>query len=667
MRQIIAKLAAHCPVAIVSGRGLRDVRARVGLDQLYYAGSHGFDIAGPGGLRREHPAGSRLLPEIERAQKALGKRLASIDGCRVERKKFALAVHYREVAAEDVPSVERVVQAIHQEVSGLRLSGGKKIFELQPDVDWHKGRAVRWLLEDALDLDCSAVMPVYIGDDVTDEDAFREIRNDGIGIRVDETAAGDSAARYRLRDPREVRQFLLKLADRLQQTADLSAWRLVYTGFKPQEEKLREALCTLGNGYFATRGAGPESEDDGCHYPGTYLAGGYNRLKTEKVGRIIENEDLVNMPNWLPLNFRFDQGAWFDLSKVDVLQYCQELDIRNGVLLRTIRFSDDRRRITRLIERRFVHMRHAHLAGLETKLIAENWSGRVEFRTALDGRIVNNGVERYRNLSNRHLTALETGQPADDAIFLKMQTNQSELRLALAARTQVFSEDAPVSPERRTLQETGFVAQLFEVPIEINEAVRVEKIVSFYSSRDPAISECSLAARTAVRTAGPFHSLLQSHTRAWEASLAALRHRAGKPPPPARKPHRHDRPSIYFSSAAVHLHQHHVHGSGCRGSLARLARRSLPRTYLLGRTVHFSHDQSAAAGDYARAAHVPLSTPGCRAGKCPSGRLPRRHVSLAKRQRRARGKPASAPQSAIRPLDPGQKSPAAARQCRHCL
>ena len=516
MRQVIRKLADNCPVAIVSGRDMADVRERVAIDKLYYAGSHGFDIVGPDIDRREHPEGSRLLPEIERAEKALQKRLSDIDGCRVERKKYAVAVHYREVAEADVPTVEKAVQAVHAEQSGLRLSGGKKIFELQPDVEWHKGRAVRWLLEDALDLACSAVMPVYIGDDVTDEDAFEEIRNDGIGIWVSDVAANDSAARYQLRDTQEVRQFLRKLADKLQQTDELRAWRLVYGGFKPDEEKLREALCTLGNGYFATRGAGPESEDDGVHYPGTYLAGGYNRLKTEKSGKIIENEDLVNMPNWLPLSFRIEHGDWFDLSKVDVLEYCQELDIRSGVLLRTIRFSDERGRITRLIERRFVHMRQAHLAGLETRLIAENWSGQIEFRSALDGRIVNNGVERYRDLNNLHLTALETGQPADDTVFLKMETNQSELRVALAARTQVFSEGNLLSVDRRTLPETDFVTQLFTVPIEVNGAVTVEKIVSFYTSRDPAIAECGLEARNATRSAESFNRLLQSHTQAWE-------------------------------------------------------------------------------------------------------------------------------------------------------
>jgi trehalose/maltose hydrolase-like predicted phosphorylase len=107
----------------------------------------------------------------------------------------------------------------------------------------------------------------------------------------------------------------------------LSEWTLTYEGFDPEKEGLREALCTLGNGYFATRGAGPEAEADDIHYPGTYLAGGYNRAKTEISGRIIENEDLVNLPNWLPLNFRLDGDDWFNLLAVEILDYRQELDV----------------------------------------------------------------------------------------------------------------------------------------------------------------------------------------------------------------------------------------------------------------------------------------------------------------------------------------------------
>jgi len=108
----------------------------------------------------------------------------------------------------------------------------------------------------------------------------------------------------------------------------MNSWSLVYDEFDPEKESLREALCTLGNGYFATRGAAPESEEGAVHYPGTYLAGGYNRLKTEIAGRVVENEDLVNMPNWLLTRFRPEEGDWFNIRRVDILYYRQELNMR---------------------------------------------------------------------------------------------------------------------------------------------------------------------------------------------------------------------------------------------------------------------------------------------------------------------------------------------------
>ena len=98
-------------------------------------------------------------------------------------------------------------------------------------------------------------------------------------------------------------------------------WTLTYDGWDPGQQPLREALCTLGNGFFATRGAAEESEAGGPHYPGTYLAGGYNRLESEVAGRIIENEDLVNWPNWLCLSFRIEGGPWFDLSAVELHRF----------------------------------------------------------------------------------------------------------------------------------------------------------------------------------------------------------------------------------------------------------------------------------------------------------------------------------------------------------
>src|SRR5690554_1304243 len=138
-----------------------------------------------------------------------------------------------------------------------------------------------------------------------------------------------------------------------------------YSGWKPEEQKLREALCTLGNGYFATRGAAEESKDDGVSYPGTYLAGGYDRATSRIAEKDIENEDLVNFPNWLYLNFRFGRGEWFSLEKSKVLEYEQKLDMANGLLTRYIVVEDSDGRRTQIESRRLVSMRDMHNAALE--------------------------------------------------------------------------------------------------------------------------------------------------------------------------------------------------------------------------------------------------------------------------------------------------------------
>jgi len=157
----------------------------------------------------------------------------------------------------------------------------------------------------------------------------------------------------------------------------VNGWSLTYEGFLPTEEGLREALCTLGNGVFATRGAAPEAVADEVHYPGTYAAGVYDRLRTEIGGRGIENEDLVNLPNWLVLTFRPEGGNWLDLGSVEVLSYMQELDLRTGVLSRAFRFRDADGRTTGVRQRRLVSMAEPHLAALETTIVPEDWSGRL--------------------------------------------------------------------------------------------------------------------------------------------------------------------------------------------------------------------------------------------------------------------------------------------------
>ena len=205
-----------------------------------------------------------------------------------------------------------------------------------------------------------------------------------------------------------------------------SAWSLVFEDFDPSQEGIREALCTLGNGYFATRGAATGAMADTIHYPGTYLAGGYNRLRTDIAGRAVENEDLVNFPNWLALEFRIAGQDWFEVQTVKLLSYRQELDLRHGLLLRSISFEDGQGRRSTLRERRLVSMGDMHLGALELALTADNWSAVVTVRSAIDGRIANTGAKLYRKFNNKHLEPLIGKAVGEDSVYLLVRTRQSQ-------------------------------------------------------------------------------------------------------------------------------------------------------------------------------------------------------------------------------------------------
>ncbi|MEM9905310.1 MAG: glycosyl hydrolase family 65 protein [Cyanobacteria bacterium P01_D01_bin.44] len=296
---------------------------------------------------------------------------------------------------------------------------------------------------------------------------------------------------------------------------EIRDWELIYTNWDPQQQPLREALCALGNGYLVTRGAFEEVHPGGVHYPGTYLAGGYNRLETEIAGHIIENEDLVNWPNWLSLNFRPEGSDWFSLDSVDLLAFELRLDIYRGMLHRTIQFRDTHEREFSLSSCRFVHMANPHLAGIEWRLISHNWSGQLEICSTLDGSIINQNVARYRQLSNQHLDILDTGFEGEDAIFLTVGTQQSHIRMTQASRVHIFEDGIPVPTQRTRQPSPDRIAQHLWVPCQAQKELRIEKIIAIHTSRDFAISEPTLAARKLIRRAGCFAELCQSHQQAW--------------------------------------------------------------------------------------------------------------------------------------------------------
>jgi trehalose/maltose hydrolase-like predicted phosphorylase len=291
-------------------------------------------------------------------------------------------------------------------------------------------------------------------------------------------------------------------------------WSLRYDGFDPGDEGLRESLCTLGNGYVATRGAAPESSADDVHYPGTYVAGCYNRLTSVVAGRTVQNEDLVNVPNWLPVRFRVDGGEWLDLSRPGVLDHRQELDTRRGVLTRQTRFRDPSGRVIEVAQRRLVSMDDPHLAGLETTFLPTNWSGKLEVEVDLDGRVTNSGVARYRDLDGHHLRPIVEGwDEGAGTMWLQVETTSSQIRIAEAARVLVTGSDGRVSQAFERAD--GWVGLRMSLAMHEGSPVTVEKVVAIYTSRDRAISECLDSARLHVDRARSFDELLTDHVRAW--------------------------------------------------------------------------------------------------------------------------------------------------------
>jgi trehalose 6-phosphate phosphatase len=215
IRAIVRALAQRCTVAVVSGRDRLDVEKLVGVEGLVFAGSHGFDIASPDGRSIQNEVGADFGDLIREVTARAMKELASVEGSLVEPKRSSVALHYRLVAEDEAPKLKAVVDAILADHADLRVTSGKKVWEIQPRIDWNKGKAVLWLLE-ALNVDQPDVVPFYFGDDVTDEDAFQALKGRGIGVYVghpdDVEACRGTVADYALRTPDEVGSFLDGLA-----------------------------------------------------------------------------------------------------------------------------------------------------------------------------------------------------------------------------------------------------------------------------------------------------------------------------------------------------------------------------------------------------------------------------------------------------------------------
>ncbi|TLS41202.1 glycoside hydrolase family 65 protein [Streptomyces montanus] len=297
----------------------------------------------------------------------------------------------------------------------------------------------------------------------------------------------------------------------------MSEWTWEYDGYDPDAERLRESLCTLGNGYFATRGAVPECRAGLVHCPATYAAGVYNRLESTVAGRQVVNEDLVNLPNWLLLRFRIrsadgSAGPWFSPDVRQPFDCRHTLDLRRATLTRTFWFRDGEAGVVKVEQVRLVHMADPHLAALRTVFTTEGWSGEIEVESVLDGDVTNSNVHRYRSLSRNHLAHVRTGTAGDATTWLQCRTSASYVGVGMAARTVAMGQ-SPTSSDLRPSRRRA--AHRLVIPIAPRRPAVVEKTVALHTSRDVAISDPLGAALDRVTAAPGFSALLDSHVAAW--------------------------------------------------------------------------------------------------------------------------------------------------------
>ncbi|MET7772765.1 beta-phosphoglucomutase family hydrolase [Nocardia sp. NPDC005366] len=288
-------------------------------------------------------------------------------------------------------------------------------------------------------------------------------------------------------------------------------WNLTYDHWDPSREGTREALCTMGNGYWATRAAHPGTTADAIHYPGTYIAGIYNRCTTVIKGWPTETEHMVNAPDWTFLSVRLDDGTELRPGIPEMLSHRQNLDLRTGTLTRVDRYKDEAGRATTITTRQFHSMAEFHLAAIQLTIEAENWSGPVTVTSMTNADVANRNAIADRDIAYRHLLPGRHEFFDQWTVLHESTTDQSRIDIAVATRT---SPGGPCVRHRR-ISRTDSPGIEFTFTVQTGTARTIEKVAALTTSRDRGISTAALDAAERIADAPGFAALRAEHIRAW--------------------------------------------------------------------------------------------------------------------------------------------------------
>ncbi|MEN8172360.1 MAG: HAD-IA family hydrolase, partial [Chloroflexota bacterium] len=334
---------------------------------------------------------------------------------------------------------------------------------------------------------------------VSREDNSLELKLNGADIVVDDMA--------------EINIHLVD--DWFSRRLDDEQWSISYFDYSLDSEGTRETLLSVGNGYFGTRGAQEETSAGKHNYPGTYIAGLYNRLESEIAGRIISNEDFVNCPNWLPLTFKIADEEWFNPNRAKIKQFTRRLDFRTGILHRSMVISDVEGRETRLESQRLASMDDPHIGALRYQIVPLNYDETITVRSMLDGDIVNAGVVRYQELNSRHLVPLLEESSGNQSSLL-VRTNQSNIMIAETAQLMVSVNEGEISPDFKSAHSPGKTTTTFGIDIRQGETLTVDKIVAIYTSNQEQVDDPLGATQEVFSNKRSFDLIQRTSAAAWK-------------------------------------------------------------------------------------------------------------------------------------------------------
>jgi len=292
-------------------------------------------------------------------------------------------------------------------------------------------------------------------------------------------------------------------------------WSVTYRDYDPEKEKSRETLLTVGNGYFATRGALEESAAVNSNYPGTYISGLYNRRKSNIAGREVENEDLVNCPNWLSITFRIDDGPWFNPNQWEIKSIERKLTFHDGLLYRSMIVTDNEGKDTKIESGRIASMDDPHTASMQYTLTPLNYSGSIWIRSLLNGAILNNGVERYKQLELDHLKPLKEGGE-QNIQYLLVTTNQSQVEIAQASRLTIYINKQEVNPAFLHTRLPGLIATEFEIQLQKGQSAMTEKTVIIHTSIETEQGLVLTKALEGIKLTGTFNQIYLKSAGKWK-------------------------------------------------------------------------------------------------------------------------------------------------------